>query len=393
MTKTQVDEAITSVFTGLSSSGNEDLKNAVSEVAKDAVTVTAAPNGFIAVTPSTSGNVTTYSLSVKTKAVGDADAGLVTNAQVKDWTDSLTNGAAVSAANTKLVDGNLVFEAVTTLKNGAETLAIDREAWRTQLADNGGTDNGFMRKDAINASISDAITGAGATQDAVKSLAREAVKVQADGNLITVNGDSVSGIYSVGVKLANTESNADGLMTWTQTKNETRVSSNGSIIQAGNSAAENLQALDAGIQGVQNALNSKIGRSEISVTSGNHTSGSITTEADGSLKVKVDVADDGTVAENNTGLVTGGAVWNYVKDFTTGTGFAARDASNIEADKWISALGTPETATAVSEFNTGFITGKEVAAEVRLDTSDTNSVHYVSTGATVAQNLKKLDSP
>ena len=42
--------------------------------------------------------------------------------------------------------------------------------------------------------------------------------------------------------------------------------------------------------------------------------------------------------------MTGGAVYDYVKDFTTGQGYVTTDGANIDVDgsnsKWLSKLGT-----------------------------------------------------
>ena len=75
--------------------------------------------------------------------------------------------------------------------------------------------------------------------------------------------------------------------------------------------------------------------------------------------------------------MTGGAVYDYVKDFTTGQGYVTTDGANIDVDgsnsKWLSKLGTQAGTAAVSDANNHFVTGKDVYDATHV----TNDGNYV----------------
>lgn len=76
--------------------------------------------------------------------------------------------------------------------------------------------------------------------------------------------------------------------------------------------------------------------------------------------------------------MTGGAVYDYVKDFTTGQGYVTTDGANIDVDgsnsKWLSKLGTQAGTAAVSDANNHFVTGKDVYEATHV----TNDGNYVN---------------
>lgn len=106
----------------------------------------------------------------------------------------------------------------------------------------------------------------------------------------------------------------------------------------------------------------------------------------------VGVKTDGTISDGDTGLVTGGTVYNYVKDFATGQGYATTTGANIDVtspdSQWFSKLGTtPSTSAVISDSNTHFVSGKEIFKEVRVQ----NDLTHVKKANSVAANLEELD--
>lgn len=101
---------------------------------------------------------------------------------------------------------------------------------------------------------------------------------------------------------------------------------------------------------------------------------------------------EGKIAADDKGLVTGGAVYDYVKDFTTGQGYVTTDGANIDVDgsnsKWLSKLGTQAGTAAVSDANNHFVTGKDVYEATHV----TNDGNYVKGTNSVAANLAALDN-
>ena len=189
-------------------------------------------------------------------------------------------------------------------------------------------------------------------------------------------------------------------VTGAQIASETRLHNDGKYVKAANSAASNLDLLDKQLFANTEALQAKVNKTEVSslaqeavkVTAGEHVSIKQTTAPNNSsVSYEIGVATDNKISEGGKGLVTSGTVYDYVKDFTTGQGYATTTGSNIVVDdpksEWFTKLGTANGTTAISQGNTHFVSGKEVFDEVRVK-NDGNSIKQANT---VAQNFDALD--
>ena len=200
----------------------------------------------------------------------DADAGNLTDENVAAWQTKLGDGKN-EAGNTGLVTGDTLNKAIGGLnldgnlankadKNAGNLEDADKEAWRAALG--GGTvakgDKKFVDGDTVAAALEnmggqvtgkantslDNITDEGKT--VIKDLAKGAVKV-AGGEHTTVttenNDDGV--IYKVNVTADGKVAKDDkGIVTGGTVYAETRPGQDGKYIKAGNTAGQNLTAMD-----------------------------------------------------------------------------------------------------------------------------------------------------
>ena len=200
----------------------------------------------------------------------DADAGNLTDENVAAWQTKLGDGKN-EAGNTGLVTGDTLNKALGGLnldgnlankadKNAGNLEDADKEAWRAALG--GGTvakgDKKFVDGDTVAAALEnmggqvtgkantslDNITDAGKT--VIKDLAKGAVKV-ADGEHTTVRTEEKDGgvTYKVDVKADGKVAKDDkGIVTGGTVYAETRPEQDGKYIKAGNTAGQNLTAMD-----------------------------------------------------------------------------------------------------------------------------------------------------
>lgn len=306
-----------------------------------------------------------------------ANAETLTDGNVKAWQQVLGNGE-VKKSNTGLVTGGTVYDAI------SETFGnLD------------GTTQG----------------------DAVKDQAQQAINVKAaEGNQylsVTKTSDDQTNIdtYSIGLTMADRIGGAaEGLVSSSMVFNEVRPVKDGSIVRRDATTGDNLTALDTNLsalgtnfgslsttvtnlqslQGLTLAGETKIknlASNSFTIIGGQHIAAEKTT-SDDLVSWTLNVDDTGTISEDSDKLVTGQTVYNYVKDFTTGAGFATISGGNIEVDSWISVLGTPKDISPVSTGNNRFITGSELFNEVHIGTDG----QYVKGQNTVAGNLTSLDA-
>ena len=116
--------------------------------------------------------------------------------------------------------------------------------------------------------------------------------------------------------------------------------------------------------------------------------------ADGNAdSYSVSVKVDGRVSEGNVGIVTGGTVYDALKDTaelidtTTNSkleAYAKKDASNVDAGVWGTKLGTGK----VNASDGKLVSGKTVAGETRV----ANNGNYILKDNSAAQNLSVLDT-
>lgn len=390
VTGSTVASAISGAFNSILTTGS-DYQNIVRDQARQSITVSSSNEDILSVTTvqDDTNHTTRYTLGIN---VADT----------------------IKENDAKPVSSGAVFAEFGRFAN-AETLSNDNvKAWQRVLgngsveADNKGLVTGGTVYDAISntfGNLDGTLQG-----DAVKDQAQKAISVKAaEGSqylAVTKTSDPNTNVdtYSIGLTMADQIGGSiDGLVTSSMVFNEVRPAQDGTVIRRNETTGANLTALDTNfgtlsttvtnlqsLQGLTTAGETKIkdlASNSISIIGGDHV-GAEKTTSNGQVSWTLNVDDSGTISEDSDKLVTGQTVYNYVKDFTTGAGFATISGDNIEVDNWISVLGTAKDSPAVSVSNNRFITGSELFSEVHLD-ADGN---YVKTANTVAGNLTSLDS-
>lgn len=374
--------------------------------------------------------LTKLGTQVGTTAISDANKHFVTGHEVFNETHVDMNGTFVKTAsstkdNLKALDQNLavVVNANGTLKVAATDLSNVKSITGDGLTAVRGSiafdDNDFVTvthaKDNAGAfKVNLTTTG---TDRELNATNRLVTSVTLDAVLKTKNGELEQTISQTYAKtdasniatdkwLDKLGSKADAIsatnthfVMGSQVAAETRVNRDGKYVKATNSAADNLNLLDNQLFANTEALQTKVNKTEVSslaqeavkVTAGKHVVVNSATALDkSSVSYEVDVKTDDSIAQGGTGLVTSGTVYDYVKDFTTGQGYATTTGSNIVVDsngEWFKKLGTTNGTTAISQGNTHFVSGKEVFDEVRVKNDGTS----IKQANTAAQNFDALD--
>lgn len=251
---------------------------------------------------------------------------------VKTWTVSVDDSGKVAENDKNLVTGGAVYDSIKDLKNGT---SISTSEWQTKLGNGkiASSDTGLM-------------TG-GAMYDELRP---------SDGSYVKKDQSTATNLSNLDTNLTSVSQGLNSLKSMTNLSDE---------------AKTNIQTL----------------ASEATVIEAGKHVASITSKTEGSVKTwTVSVDDSGTITENDAKLVTGGTVYNYVKNFTTGAGFAAVDGANLE-EKHLSAWREKLGGGKIEENHTGLINGHTVYSEVR-PTEGT----YISKENSTAENLKSLDS-
>ena len=390
VTGSTVASAISGAFNSILTTGS-DYQNIIRDQARQSITVSSSNEDILSVTTvqDDTNHTTRYTLGIN-----------VAN--------------TITENDTKPVSAGAVFAEFGRFAN-AETLSSDNvKAWQQVLgdgsveADNKGLVTGGTVYDAISntfGNLDGTLQG-----DAVKDQAQKAINVKAaEGSqylAVTKTSDPHTNVdtYAIGLTMADQIGGTiDGLVTSSMVFNEVRPAQDGTVIRRNKTTGANLTALDTNfgtlsttvknlqsLQGLTTAGETKIkdlASNSISIIGGDHV-GAEKSTSNGLVSWTLNVDDSGTISEDSDKLVTGKTVYNYVKDFTAGAGFATISGDNIEVDNWISVLGTAKDSPAVSASNNRFITGSELFSEVHLD-ADGN---YVKTANTVAGNLTSLDS-
>lgn len=393
-----LNSSVQGILTGISTDGNA-FHTAIRNEAKDAVKfkLVDGEEALILTTDSTQDS-TTYSLGLQLAS-------------------KLEDGSALP------VSSGLVFTELGKVAN-AEITDANIDAWQLKLGDGTVTsgNSGLVTGGTVAQAIHDSLSNLDGTEagNAVAETAQKAINIKAaDGQtLVKVSKFSQDSdgsnldTYTIDLALAQDLSTGkSGLITADVLRNEVRSTKDGTYVLQSKTVGENLLALDSSLSGVNNEINNLRDFDNLSVTAiknlNSHVASSFTIQAteDSPLNVTntvndqtgvktwtIDVNDSGKIEEGNTNLVTGDTVWDYVKDFTTGAGFAAIDASNITVDAWHARLGTQVNSVSISASNSGFVTGQEVFNEVRVpDTPSENSYSYLSAENTAAANMIALD--
>ena len=264
---------------------------------------------------------TTKALTIKKGTVASGNTGLVTGGSVF---------TAIQAETRVSSDGNYI--------QTANSAAANLSALDTQVKTNtdaiGDANSGLVKK------VNDNTTAIGTKANAADVYTITAADAKfAMLDALNLSAENVTA-WSTKLGTGSVASGNTGLVTggtvFTAIQTETRVSSDGNYIQAANSAAANLSALDTKVKANADALAGK---------------------ADAATTYTQDAAD---------------------------AKFAMLDASNINATTWASKLGTGTVASS----SANLITGKTVYTEVRPVSDGT----YVKKANTTAANLKALDT-
>ena len=232
---------------------------------------------------------------------------------------------------------------------------------------------GSADTDAVNvAQLTAAVAGAGG---GTAYTAGDGIAIDDTTKAISVKANTVdfefdSTTKALTIKKGTVASGDTGLVTggsvFTAIQTETRVSSDGNYIQANNSAAANLSALDTQVKANTDA----IGDSNSGLTKA--------------------VADNATAIAGKADKATTLSGYGITDAYTITAAdakFAMLDASNLSVENvtaWSTKLGTGSVASG----NTGLVTGGAVFTEVRPVSDGT----YVKTANTTAANLSALDN-
>lgn len=406
--KTAITNDIKAAFDFTTNTGNA---HAVRDEARKAVTVSSANSTLLGVTAEADEayHTTNYKLDVKTGAVSAANEALVTGKTVHDYiagekfakvdnmgdyvavadgqnttvttnkngdkttySVNVTGNGAVEQGNAGLMTGGAVFTETRLGQDGhyvkhANSAAQNLSALDTQIYTN-----------------TEALKGKVNTSD-VSTIAKQSVKVVGSGDNVRVNGstgDYGALSYTVSVRDDGTvDGDKDAhLVTGTTVKAaiDTNIGNAFNFTSPVNTTYRNA-VRDQAMEAVKVAADGPL---TLSASAG----------TDHSKTYTLGIKAEGKIAADDKGLVTGGAVYDYVKDFTTGQGYVTTDGANIDVDgsnsKWLSKLGTQAGTAAVSDANNHFVTGKDVYEATHV----TNDGNYVKGTNSVAANLAALDN-
>ena len=415
--------------------------NVVRTVAKNAVKVADGENTTVSSETDTDGNIT---YKVKTNATG-----------------------TVTANNTGLVDGGTVYSAMRAETRPAEnghyirtsnTAGDNLSALDTQIKINANEIRGHTvmlgqhhaMLDKHNTDIADLDSRVTANASTIANLKDLSNITEAGHNVIKADAQSAINVVS-GENARVKKENKNGVVTYTVSAegsghvvigdtglitgntayvfltNETHPSKQGNYITMENSAGKNLTALDTQVKINADTIAvhttditfiKNLAKRSVSVVGGNYATVDKTDVDDVDTYI-VNVATDGAVADGNTKLVTGGTVYNAIKNLVVSVdGKANVNLDNINADgvnvvrtiaKNAVKVADGENTTVSSETdtdgnitykvktnatgtitanNTGLLNGGTVYNEVR-PASDGN---YITVANTTGQNLTALDA-
>lgn len=393
-----LNTSVQNILTNISTEGSNFYK-AIRNEAQDAVKVQLADEeNALLLTTETTDNATTYTLGLR-------------------YADKLEEGGKLPVSN------GLVFTELGKIAN-AEITDANVDAWQQKLGDGTVTDGdtGLVTGSTVAQAIQDSLTNLDGTEagGAVAEAAQKAINVKAaDGQtLLTVSkateGQDGSNLdtYTIDLALAqNLSVGQTGLITADVLRNEVRPNKDGAHVLQNQTVGENLLALDTSVSGISTEINSlrdfdnltetavknlnTYVANSFSINAPENSPLSVTSAVNDQTGIKtwtIDVNDSGKIEEGDTNLVTGDTVWEYVKDFTTGSGFATTDASNITPSAWHAKLGTQPGSSAISKTNSAFVSGTEVFNEVRVPTASSDKGYsYLKADNSAAENLIALD--
>ena len=328
---------IINVADGTSATNAATVGQTIELVAGDNVTITPDTTATNAIGQkrykiSTTGAAYTAGNGIEISNENAISAKAGTNVTVDNNGINVIGNGTVANGNTGLVSGGTVFNETRVASNGNYIQATNTASQNLVALDNALKNNADALNGKANVAL-DNITDAGKT--VIKTNAKEAINVVGSGKA-TVNKTDVSGVdtYTVGVTVDGSVANGntgivDGGTVYNALIAESRPAQNGNYIRTANTAGANLTALDTAIKNATDGLDGKANVSLNNITDAGKTviqnatnvvSGdsviTVTPTTENGVKtytITASVNPDGAIAEGNTGLVSGGAVYNEVR--------------------------------------------------------------------------------
>ena len=318
-------DAVDDINDALDDKANVSLDNidtagegVVRTLAQEAVKVVDGTN--TTVTEGTDGDAKTYAVTVTTDGVvASANTGIVTGGTVYD---------ALQAEARPASDGNYITMANTA---GANLTALDTAVKANEDAISDlGTGKANVGLDNITADGKAVITG---LTDVVAGVNTYIT------NATDANGKKVYTVSAFGEGVV--ENNNTGLIPGGTLYHEVRPASDGNYIATANTTAQNLTALDTQVKANADAIDAlddgkadtdlgnitadgetvikDLAKDAVKVVAGTNTT--VTEGTDGDAKTyAVNVTTNGAVASGNTGIVTGGTVYDAIQNYDATNG-------------------------------------------------------------------------
>ncbi len=298
--------------------------------------------------------------------------------------DKIKKAIDANTTTVKAADGSQVTVKAGTADANGTTYTVDISKDGTI---GGAKDDNLVTGETVKQYVNGQITGSKVT---VKAGDYATVTTSDDGKTYTVKGTTIEagtdGHITVADKMQGDKKVGYTLSVKTDGKvkeNDTGIVTGGTVYNAIKDKANN---------SLSNLTES--GKTEIktlakqAVKVGNGTNTTVeTVEENGVTTYKVNVATDGEVTDGNTGIVTGGTVYNAIKDKVNKadlSGYAKTDATNINADKWAEKLGTGT----VAKDDKGLVTGDTVYHAIK-DKANNSLSNITEAGKTEIKTLAK----
>ena len=377
--KSNADAIVTEIFNRSSADtalGNR-ISGAITGLSVDGTTITYTKENGDTGTITTQDNNTEYTAGNGLELTGTefkAKAG--TNVTVDDNGISVIGNGTVANGDTGLVSGGTVYNALQSLDNKAN-ITLDN------ISDDGKSVVRTLAQESVKVVDGTNTTVTEGTDGNAKTYA---VAVTVDGQIAENNEglvtggdiydyvqDAVSDLDAFAKKDAsNVSSDADkwgtALGTGAVAENDGKLVTGGTVYSALKDATDTINtALDSkanialdNISDDGKTVVRTLAQEAVKVVSGTNTT--VTEGTDGNAKTyAVNVAPNGQVAEGNTGIVTGGDVYDYVQGITGGAvapsdleAYAKKDASNVtDAGAWGTKIGTGTIASGDTKLVTG----------------------------------------
>ena len=426
-----VSYAINVIGTGVVAVDNDGLLNGSTAYTE----LRPADGNYVKQANTTAANLT--ALDTQVKANADNITGLT--GEISDLTAALDDKANVGldniSDNGKTVIRNLAKESVKVVAGTHTTVTEGTDGNAKTYAVNVATDGSV-------ASRNTGIVNGGTVYEALQN-ARNEVNEATDTKLegyAKIDGSNVTTPATWGAKLG-TGAVASGngeLVTGGTVYTELRPA-NGTYVKQANTTAANLKALDSAMGNKADTSLSNINYNGRNVINSYAREAVKVESQDNSVVVKelnmevldnpytngyrlydISVKKNGEIADGNTGLVTGGDIYDYIKDISGGSvnirdleAYAKKDASNVadNAESWGTAVGTGTVTASDSKLVTGktvyeALQNIDVAADGIVAEGNTKAVSggtvytelrpadgtYVKKANTTAANLTALDT-